>query len=104
MSDFASVKLTCTSSSLLLERVLQTARYRGFRVSNLEFSDQGNYTTIKMVVKGQAKLSTLEKSLMALVEVEECYLAEDQAELAPSVEMGQVSRPDVNRSPAQQLS
>jgi hypothetical protein len=57
---------------------------------------------VSLVVKGQGKLTTLQKSLESLVEVQECYLTDDQAKLATLLDMGQL-RPEINNS-AQQLA
>jgi len=87
--NLAHLNLVCVQSSLLLERILQTLRYRGFNVVNmntLEINEQE--TEVNLLVKGQAKLTTLQKSLEGLVEVQQCYLTEDQAKLATLIEMG----------------
>lgn len=95
----AHIKLTCTSSGLGLERVLQTVRYRGFRVTHLSFNDGGNGDTqMQFVVNGQAKLTTLQKSLEALIEVQQCYLTEDKAKLATLLAVGQVFHPTMSNT------
>jgi acetolactate synthase regulatory subunit len=86
-TKLAHVKLNCTSSSVLLERILQTSRYRGFRILNLHFYDvKSDETEVNLLVKGQAKLTTLQKSLEAIVEVQQCYLNDDQAKLTTLLE------------------
>ena len=85
----AHLNLVCSQSSLLLERLLQTMRYRGFTVVNMNATELSpNETEVSLLVKGQAKLTTLQKSLEALIEVQQCYLTEDQAKLATLIEMG----------------
>lgn len=82
----AKVQLTCITTGATLERILQTLRYRGFRALEVNFFEQGdNVAHIELLVKGQAKLTTLQKSLEALIEVQECYLTEDKAKLSASL-------------------
>lgn len=86
--NLAHIKLSCRSSSLLLERILQVSRYRGFSVLNLAFNSlENNETEISFLVKGQAKLTTLQKSLEAIVDVQQCYLNDDQAKLTSLLKM-----------------
>jgi acetolactate synthase regulatory subunit len=99
----AHLNLVCVSSSLLLERVLQTLRYRSFQLVSMNCNPtSANESVVSLVVKGQGKLTTLQKSLESLVEVQECYLTDDQAKLATLLDMGQL-RPEINNS-AQQLA
>jgi len=88
-AGLAHLSLICSQSSLLLERLLQTMRYRGFTVVNMNSTELSSHETeVNLLVKGQAKLTTLQKSLEALIEVQQCYLTEDQAKLATLIEMG----------------
>lgn len=88
----AHVNLICVQSSLLLERLLQTLRYRGFNVVSMASNDlSANETEVHLVVKGQGKLTTLQKSFEALIEVQQCYLTADQAKLASLLEFGLAS-------------
>ena len=88
-SNFAHMSLTCINSSLLLERVLQTVRYRGFTVFNMNSKELNSHESeINLVLKGQAKLTTLQKSLESLIEVQQCYLTADQAKLTTLIELG----------------
>lgn len=104
MSQTAHIKLYCTSSSLLLERVLQAARYRGFRITDLQFSElPSGMTEIGFSAFGQGKLTTLKKSLETLIEVQQCYLSEDEAELPSLLDMGQKARPNLSHT-AQQVA
>ena len=90
--QLAHLNLVCLSSSLVLERVLQTVRYRGFSIVNMSATERTKHETrVALVLKGQAKLTTLQKSLEALVEVQQCYLTEDQAKLTTLIEMGLAS-------------
>lgn len=85
----AHVSLVCIQSSLLLERVLQTLRYRGFNVVNMATNElSASETEVHLMVKGQGKLTTLQKSLESLIEVQQCYLTADQAKLASLLEFG----------------
>lgn len=85
----AHVNLVCVQSSLLLERLLQTLRYRGFNVVSMASNDlSSTETEVHLVVKGQGKLTTLKKSFEALIEVQQCYLTSDQAKLASLLEFG----------------
>lgn len=88
-TQMAQFSLKCATSRLLLERLLQILRYRGFSVinfSSVELNDQE--TEVSLLVKGQAKLTTLQKSFETLIEVQECYFTEDQAKLATLLDMG----------------
>jgi acetolactate synthase regulatory subunit len=90
----AHLHLECTWSSILLERLLQTVRYRGFNISNLAFNQVSDERAeVQFMVKGQAKLTTLQKSLEALIEVQQCYLTEDKAKLESLLELGQYTCP-----------
>lgn len=100
----AHFNLVCVSSTIVLERVLQTLRYRGFELITVNYNvTSETEVSISLVVKGQAKLTTLKKSFEAIIEVQECYLTEDQAKLAALLDMGQISHPELNKS-AQQLA
>ena len=100
----AHFNLVCCQSSLVLERVLQTLRYRSFQLVNLNYNVSGEgELMISLVVKGQGKLTTLQKSFETIVEVQQCYLTEDQAELAALLDMGQRISPELN-NPTQPLA
>jgi hypothetical protein len=62
-----------------------------------------NLTEMTFCVSGQGKLTTLQKSLETLIEVQQCYLSEDEAELPGLLEMGQTLRPNISHS-ARQLA
>ncbi len=101
----AHFNLVCVSSSLLLERVLQTLRYRSFQLVSLNFNPtSANEVVVSLVVKGQGKLTTLQKSFETIVEVQECYLTEDQAKLATLLDMGQFASPESTNQLTQQLA
>ena len=92
----AHFNLECVSSSLLLERILQTLRYRSFQLVSLNFNPtSASEVTVSLIVKGQGKLTTLQKSFETIVEVQQCYLIEDQAKLATLLDMGQLASPQV---------
>jgi len=100
----AHFNLVCVSSSLLLERVMQTLRYRSFQLVSLNYNPSSkDEVVISLVVKGQGKLTTLQKSFETIVEVQECYLTEDQAKLATLLDMGQFVRPELTNQ-TQQLA
>jgi acetolactate synthase regulatory subunit len=81
--------LICKANPILLERLLQTVRYRGFQVLNMSSNDLENGDTeVNFLVKGQAKLTTLKKSLETIIDVQQCYLTDDKAKLATLLEMG----------------
>jgi len=91
-SQLIHLNLVCVTSSLLLERILQTVRYRGFNVVNMNSAELvTGEIEVDLVLKGQAKLTTLQKSLEALVEVQQCYLTSDQAKLTTLIQAGLTS-------------
>lgn len=101
----AHFNLVCVSSSLLLERVLQTLRYRSFQLVSLNFNPiTEQEVVVSLVVKGQGKLTTLQKSFETIVEVQECYLTEDQAKLATLLDMGHISSPESTNHLTQQTA
>jgi acetolactate synthase regulatory subunit len=101
----AHLSLICTSNQILLERLLQIVRYRGFQVLNMSSNDLNNGDTeVNFLVKGQAKLTTLKKSLETLIDVQQCYLTDDKAKLATLLEMGfsSMNNPFIGNSAQQQ--
>lgn len=83
------LSLICASNSILLERLLQIVRYRGFQVLNMNSNDLENgETEVNFLVKGQAKLTTLKKSLEIIIDVKECYLTDDKKKLTKLMEVG----------------
>ena len=100
----AHLSLICTSNQILLERLLQTVRYRGFQVLNMNSNDLENgETEVNFLVKGQAKLATLKKSLETLVDVQQCYLTDEKEKLARLLEMGlsSINSSFINNAPQQ---
>lgn len=103
-TPIAHLSLICTSNSILLERLLQIVRYRGFQVLNMNSNDLENgETEVNFLVKGQAKLTTLKKSLETIIDVQQCYLTDDKEKLARLLEMGfsSMSSSFINNAPQQ---
>lgn len=99
----AHFNLVCVSSTLVVERILQSLRYRGFQVVNMNVNPISvDEVGISLVVKGQGKLTSLQKTFESLIEVQECYLTEDQAKLATLLDMGHIMRPEKNNIAQQQ--
>lgn len=109
-TPMAHLYLVCTANPILLERLLQTVRYRGFQVMNMNSTNLNNGDTeVNLVVKGQAKLTTLKKSLETIIDVQQCYLTDDKAELATLLDMGAsslnspvINSPFINNTAQQQ--
>ena len=101
----AHFNLVCTYSTIVVERLLQTLRYRGFELVTLNFNlNSPKEVCVSLVVKGQGKLTTLQKSFESIIEVQECYLTEDEAKLAALLDIGRIERSELNNSAQHQTS
>lgn len=82
------LQLLCSDNQIVLERLLQTIRYRGFAVVSMTANPvNSTQLLVSMQLKGQAKLTTLQKSLQAIIDVQQCYLSEDEAKLPSILEL-----------------